>query len=971
MISNIKESFILKLFFIVFAISSTNNTTKNGTLVFAEVLIEPLWSHNTSQCYVDRQTSGRILFHGSMIETCSLQVTAPPETRIQLQIPGRNTSQEPSFLYIEHDGDLENCDNKYVVFNEQIDICSSIVNHKNIQVNLQGKVSLVIRDVPTMDILSKCPKEGVSTTENVSQLSNCSGLKIYNESISCDPQDVHMCRIKFPSNCGAVLGHREVTYEKCKYNLSLKHTAVVIYPLHTMILDLSNNKIIKIRARSFSGLQNVHKLNLSRNSLSKLNVDAFWGLTNLTCLDLNSNRIAQLNARLFLHLRELKHLSMSYNILTTLPKLQGLLNLERLCFSGNQIASVSTGELEGLDKIKELRLRDNLLSTLPEGLFLDAVNLETLHLDGNNITNLNAGVFLGLSKLKDMRLNDNVLSTLPCDLFRNLVNLKTLVIDRNNIANLPVSVFTGLRKLQYLFIAMNKLVRLDTNLFHDLTSLKVISLDNNKLVNLPKDIFKGLAQLIYIILSNNYLTQLDNILKGLTNLHAVTVFNNRLTRVDDNIFKDTFKLGYLDMAGNRLNTIPSIEHLGRLTNFDISNSTLLWISEASFSSLPRHSHVLASQHEVCECYVPSYVNCSAADKRSPYLTCDRLLSDRSLVVVMWLIGLGALSGNLFVVLVWRKKGTHTHIVNSILLKNLATSDLLMGIYMLIIASADIYFGDNFPMQSETWRSGVTCRIAGAISIISSEASVFFITLMSIDRFIAIRFPYSLRKLRKRSATLVAVATWTISFVIGTVPSALSGVSLKFYDNSHVCIGLPLALTKLHINNYTTKTYVVPFEQISVSYEKNIFAAQYKGLTHGLFFSAAIFLGLNSICLMVIICCYVEIVRAFKKSSIRSGRSQEMKEQIRLTTKVTAIVATDFCCWFPTILLGVLVQTRVIELPISVYAWCVTFVLPINSAINPYLYTIADIVLNKTKNKQDKNKTNTFTFKLTSSQKIII
>ena len=80
----------------------------------------------------------------------------------------------------------------------------------------------------------------------------------------------------------------------------------------------------------------------------------------------------------------------------------------------------------------------------------------------------------------------------------------------------------------------------------------------------------------------------------------------------------------------------------------------------------------------------------------------------------------------------------------------------------------------------------------------------------------------------------------------------------------------------------------------------------------------------------------------------------MQQQIKLTTKVTAIVATDFCCWFPVIILGILVQLRVITLPPSVYAWCVTFVLPINSAINPYLYTITEIVSEKRKKRKEEN-----------------
>ena len=43
------------------------------------------------------------------------------------------------------------------------------------------------------------------------------------------------------------------------------------------------------------------------------------------------------------------------------------------------------------------------------------------------------------------------------------------------------------------------------------------------------------------------------------------------------------------------------------------------------------------------------------------------------------------------------------------------------------------------------------------------------------------------------------------------------------------------------------------------------------------------------------------------------------------------------------------QIEAITLPPSVFAWSVTFILPLNSAINPYLYTIADLV-----NKRDKH-----------------
>ena len=82
--------------------------------------------------------------------------------------------------------------------------------------------------------------------------------------------------------------------------------------------------------------------------------------------------------------------------------------------------------------------------------------------------------------------------------------------------------------------------------------------------------------------------------------------------------------------------------------------------------------------------------------------------------------------------------------------------------------------------------------------------------------------------------------------------------------------------------------------------------------------------------------------AAKRSAKEAGRDRELREQLRLTVKISAIIGTDFFCWFPIVVMGILVQLEIIDLPPSVYAWSITFVLPINSAINPYLYTIAEM-----------------------------
>ena len=62
---------------------------------------------------------------------------------------------------------------------------------------------------------------------------------------------------------------------------------------------------------------------------------------------------------------------------------------------------------------------------------------------------------------------------------------------------------------------------------------------------------------------------------------------------------------------------------------------------------------------------------------------------------------------------------------NMLIVNLGISDFLMGVGMMILASADIYYSYDFPSFSSIWRDSFLCKTAAGLSILSSEASVFF------------------------------------------------------------------------------------------------------------------------------------------------------------------------------------------------------------------------------------------------------
>ena len=230
----------------------------------------------------------------------------------------------------------------------------------------------------------------------------------------------------------------------------------------------------------------------------------------------------------------------------------------------------------------------------------------------------------------------------------------------------------------------------------------------------------------------------------------------------------------------------------------------------------------------------------------------------------------------------------------------------------------------------------------------------------------IKYPFSQHKLSKTSSGVIVALLWIISLTLGIVPSSLAGRNYRFYDNSHVCIGLPLSLTEMFKKSISEEK-ISGLAGTNFFYYNYAVQSQSQGKVPGIYFGTAMFLGLNCICYLIILICYIEIMQLVYKSSKLAEIDNEMKKQVRMTLNVAAIVLTDFC-WFPIILLGILVQARALTLPPSVYAWCVTFVLPINSAINPYLYTISHLISTYRKKDRSTNSSKTKEEDIVSSRR---
>ena len=303
------------------------------------------------------------------------------------------------------------------------------------------------------------------------------------------------------------------------------------------------------------------------------------------------------------------------------------------------------------------------------------------------------------------------------------------------------------------------------------------------------------------------------------------------------------------------------------------------------------------------------VNCIAPVDQ--FSSCQDLMKNKTLQVCIWLLGFSALLGNLFVIIL-RIIVTEDNLVHSFFLTNLAISDFIMGIYMLIIASKDAQWQGEYFKHDIKWRSSFLCQLAGALSMLSSEVSVLILTLITTDRFTSIVFPFRFKRLGRRRACLYTAIIWLFGILISIIPTFGfdyfhdSRSNADYYGRSAVCLPLQLSKEKLA----------------------------------GWEYSVAIFIVLNFVSFMFILFAYIAMFWKVRQVS-RAVRSTQMNRESSMAKRMMFIILTDFLCWMPVIVIGILTLLGKFHDPEKqAYAWIAVFVLPINSSINPFLYTFS-------------------------------
>ncbi|KAH9415854.1 hypothetical protein DERP_000348 [Dermatophagoides pteronyssinus] len=459
-------------------------------------------------------------------------------------------------------------------------------------------------------------------------------------------------------------------------------------------------------------------------------------------------------------------------------------------------------------------------------------------------------------------------------------------------------------------------LNLTLNMFNRFDRMHMIDLSNNQIQFIPPGLFRKLWKLRILHLRKNLVEVIESYtFTGLPNLGTLSLNGNRIRLIREHAFSGLASLKTFDLSYNQINELPDgvFSGLSSVISIDLRGNKIKSVGSKAFQGMNALKQITFDEFRFC-CLVRHVKQCYP--EPNEFSSCEDLMSNTILRICIWCLGSIALIGNMFVIL-WRLRYKTINRVHSFLIINLALGDLLMGIYLLIIASVDSYYRGIYFIVDARWRQSSLCHFAGFLSTLSSEISVFFLIVITIDRLITITFPFRIYRLRSKDAKLIIISLWLIAIIISGLPL----IPVEYFDNFYGRSGVCLAL---HI------THERP---------------------NGWEYSVFVFLVLNLISFTLICGSYLWmfiVARKTQKAAKSNGRrfvTTETKVQNRMARRMMFIVMTDFCCWMPIIGLGI-VSLFGVRIPPQVFAWIAVFILPLNAAVNPTLYTLSGLPLRR-------------------------
>ena len=263
-------------------------------------------------------------------------------------------------------------------------------------------------------------------------------------------------------------------------------------------------------------------------------------------------------------------------------------------------------------------------------------------------------------------------------------------------------------------------------------------------------------------------------------------------------------------------------------------------------------------------------------------------------------------GNMLVIIVviCNQKMKNT---TNILILNLAVADLLF-ILMYVLSRTTYYaMSDHWPF-GETW-----CKISEYAFLVTTYVAVYTLTLMSLDRYLAVMHPVTSARFRiKRNTWMITFFLW-LAILVGQIPFAIP-------------------FTVEHYVSNTTE------EGISTCFNPMLdWNTRKRQIFNACFFSFGYAAPLV-MCFALFVVMSKHILQAIIPRLFQSGETSPSK--MRATRMVAVVVIIFAICWLPYhVLLFIIEYAEPPEYPMSASWIAVTCLIYLKPCINPVTYAI--------------------------------
>ena len=255
--------------------------------------------------------------------------------------------------------------------------------------------------------------------------------------------------------------------------------------------------------------------------------------------------------------------------------------------------------------------------------------------------------------------------------------------------------------------------------------------------------------------------------------------------------------------------------------------------------------------------------------------------------------------------IWRRK-FHRHLVPTFLISNLAFTDLLTGFYLIIIAIADLIYYHNYAQYSEIWLRHPFCVFACFLSSVSSLMSVLMMFVITIDRYICVVYPISGKRLTIKSASTIVGMFWIVSISYVAFPLMFGfgkAADDRIYEYSSVCL-------PMNIHNSFFRLWILTSIAITV------------------------------VIWIIVSVLYVAMFISIQRTRMAVVKSRRVRDDDRrIAVRMLIILLANLACWMP---FYVVMVRSMLDSEVQIYTlpFIAVFALPVNSSINPYLYTFS-------------------------------